>query len=190
MLMEGDLSSIARDLNLPVHQDWLKALAELPSVSAALPNRKKELLVAHFLQCDLNSAGAGCLPADIQNWHGRILQGAYVLQVDELTNMAVAAKQRYEQDGKSRCLKLLMTDGQQQICGIEFSRLGMLKTDMPVGFKVVITNALVRRGFMLLKPDNVKLLGGQVDRLEEARQRALQRWAQRPAGQREGGPGG
>lgn len=30
----------------------------------------------------------------LQDWHGRTLQGAYVLQVDELTNMAVPAKQR------------------------------------------------------------------------------------------------
>lgn len=73
---------------------------------------------------------------------------------------------RYEQDGRNRCLKLLMTDGEcqqkadvlqkavlwslsaesfmlaahaghQQICGIELSRLGMLACDMPVGFKVI-----------------------------------------------------
>jgi hypothetical protein len=31
---------------------------------------------------------------------------------------------------------LIVLAGQQQICGIEFSRLGMLKADMPVGFKV------------------------------------------------------
>lgn len=71
--MEGDLSKIASDLNISVQQDWLKALSELPSVSAANPSRKKELLVAQFLRCDLNSAGAGCLPADI---HVRLLNFA------------------------------------------------------------------------------------------------------------------
>lgn len=64
--MEAELISLAHDLNLAVVKEWLQALAAHPSFSAAPAGRWKELLVAHFLRCDFNTAGAGCLPADIK----------------------------------------------------------------------------------------------------------------------------
>lgn len=64
--MEAELLNLARDLSLSVVKEWLQDLAAHPSLSTAPAVRWKELLVAHFLRCDLNTAGAGCLPADIK----------------------------------------------------------------------------------------------------------------------------
>lgn len=44
-----------------------------------------------------------------------MLPGKLVLQVDEVVNIGVAVRERYSgNDGSSRCLKLLLTDG---VCG-------------------------------------------------------------------------
>jgi hypothetical protein len=45
--------------------------------------------------------------------HQTVLPGKYVLQVDEVVNMATGAKDRYTDasNGVSRMLKLMMTDG-------------------------------------------------------------------------------
>ena len=51
--------------------------------------------------------------APVQAMHDTVLQGKYVLQVDEIVNMAAPAKERYNEasDNGSRMLKLHMSDG-------------------------------------------------------------------------------
>ena len=47
--------------------------------------------------------------------------------------------------------------------------------------QVALHDAEVRKGTLLLKAHSLQLLGGQVERLEQARQRLVADWAQ-PAG--------
>ena len=50
---------------------------------------------AHFLTADLNTCGTGCLPADLPARHASVLQGRFVLQVDEAVDTAAPAKLRH-----------------------------------------------------------------------------------------------
>ena len=52
-----------------------------------------------------------CLAA-LQSLHGTVLPGKLVLQVDEVVNIGAAIRERYSgNDGISRCLMLLLSDG-------------------------------------------------------------------------------
>ncbi|DBA78847.1 TPA: recQ-mediated genome instability protein 1 [Trebouxia sp. C0004] len=48
--------------------------------------------------------------------------------------------------------------------------------------QIAIKDVTVRRGILLLVPDNTVVLGGQVEELENARQQALKRWSQPVSG--------
>ena len=74
----------------------------------------------------------------------------------------------------SRCLKLSLTDGVQRVTALEYRPIRALQVDAPAGLKVAITDASVRGGMLLLLPENLDILGGQVDRLEEARQKVAE----------------
>ncbi|EFJ49862.1 hypothetical protein VOLCADRAFT_104113 [Volvox carteri f. nagariensis] len=118
--------------------------------------------------------------------HKEVLKGKFVLQLDEVINMAAAARERYTDQSGNRCLKFALTDGCQQVVGVEHAHLPAFAWDCPAGTKVIIHNVPIRRGLLLLGPDNTALLGGQVERLEAARQRAVAAWTKpvvgRPAG--------
>ncbi len=66
------------------------------------------------------------------------------------------------QEGGTRMLKLCLTDGRQQLVGIEYRRLTGLHTDPPHGLKLVLSNVAVRRGVLLLTPDCAAVVGGGV----------------------------
>ena len=57
------------------------------------------------------------------------------------------------QEGGTRMLKLCLTDGRQQLIGIEYRRLTGLHTDPPHGLKLVLSNVAVRRGVLWPKVD-------------------------------------
>ena len=133
------LQSLQQSLGLSLSREWLAAFAGQagPAFASAGGQRQKQLLFEAFLVTDLRQAGAGCLPADLQvsaaarcnanrlaeadglcslqGWDRRTLAGRTVLQVDEVVNIAAAARSRYEEAGKGRCLKLLLTDGEWQL---------------------------------------------------------------------------
>ena len=64
-------------------------------------------------------------------------------------------------------LKLHLSDGVQELSGYEDRTLTELPAGefTPAGFKVVVQEVPVRRGMLVLNPDNTKILGGQVDEL-------------------------
>lgn len=68
--------------------------------------------------------------------------------------------------------------GVQQVAAVEYRPTPALHSTMPAGAKVAVTGAAVRRGLLLLTPQTVCVLGGQVARLEEARQRMVTHWTQ------------
>ncbi|KAK9845921.1 hypothetical protein WJX81_006044 [Elliptochloris bilobata] len=171
--VEVDVSNL--ELNQRV---LLSDISFPPGVTISVKETVTPSVIAKFLVSDLNAAGSGCLPADIQSWHDRLLAGRYTLQADEMCNVAAEAKQRYEKQHKHRMLKLSLTDGKSRVFGYEHRSIPALLESLPAGTKVALTDAKVRRGVLLLRPENVVVLGGQVERLEAARQRALARWHQ------------
>ncbi|GLC35866.1 recQ-mediated genome instability protein 1 [Pleodorina starrii] len=174
-----------------VRPEWLEqVMAQLhaahPDLSTWPEDRVFEKIFTAFLFCDLNQAGSATLPTNTKEMHKEVLMGKFVLQLDEVINMAAAARERYTEQPCGRCLKFALTDGCQQVVGVEHAHLPTLTWDCPAGSKVLIHNVPIRRGMLLLGPDNTALLGGQVERLEAARQRAVAAWTKpvvgRPAG--------
>ncbi|XP_072461727.1 recQ-mediated genome instability protein 1 isoform X2 [Notamacropus eugenii] len=78
----------------------------------------------------------------------------------------------------TRMLMLQITDGVRQIQGMEYQPIPALHQTVPPGTKILIHgNISYRLGVLLLKPENVKVLGGEVDALveEHAQERILAR---------------
>ena len=67
---------------------------------------------------------------------------------------------RNGQESGHRMLKLCLSDGRQQLFGIEYRRLPSLQSDPPCGLKLVLHNVAVRRGVLLLTPANTCVVGG------------------------------
>ncbi|GIL43707.1 hypothetical protein Vafri_1360, partial [Volvox africanus] len=179
---------------IAIRPEWLEqVMAQLrgahPDFSAWTEERIFDNIFTAFLFCDLNQAGAASLPVNSKEMHKEVLMGKFVLQLDEVVNMAAAARERYSDQAGNRCLKFALTDGCQQVVGVEHTHLPAFTWDCPAGSKVLIHNVPIRRGLLLLGPDNTALLGGQVERLEAARQRAVAVWTKpvvgRPAGSAE-----
>ncbi|NWX91869.1 RMI1 protein, partial [Nothoprocta ornata] len=78
----------------------------------------------------------------------------------------------------SRMLMLQLTDGVHQIQGMEYQPVPALHSNLPPGTKITVQGKVAYRlGVLLLKPENVKLLGGEVDALleEYSQERVLAR---------------
>jgi len=92
----------------------------------------------------------------------------------DIANSNEARQRRASEPGGShtcaypgRMLKLHLSDGVQELSGYEDRTLTELPAGefTPAGFKVVVQEVPVRRGMLVLNPDNTKILGGQVDEL-------------------------
>ncbi|CAG9856621.1 unnamed protein product [Phyllotreta striolata] len=104
-----------------------------------------------------------CLPNNsIQN---------VVLQIQKIRNIS-APKANEESQAAPRMLKLTLTDGETYIQAIELSPIGNVSLkNTPPGTKLLIDNAKIHSGFILLTPQNCKTLGGKVGHL-------YQKWEQ------------
>ena len=155
-----------------------------------------ESAIGALLSSDLHACNdnIGCLSAITSS--DQELQGCrFILQCDEIVNVAAPAKERFPAEGggggggghnSHRMLKLKLTDGVKTILAFEYRSIPCLSHSLPAGIKIVIKGDLfVRSGMIMLQPHNIEVLGGQVQRLEEARRRAVEAW-NRPVGGREG----
>ncbi|KAF5839010.1 hypothetical protein DUNSADRAFT_1787 [Dunaliella salina] len=155
---------------------------------SAQPDMLVEAVLGHVLLADFRECGAAHLPLGMNAWHNQMLQGKHVVQLDEVVDMGAPARERYMPKTGPRCLKLHLTDGHQQVIGIEFRTIPALSWDCPAGTKVVLENVNVKRGVLMLQPENLAALGGLVESLEAARKRAIEVWNLPPSGrsQRDG----
>lgn len=182
---------LLRGLGLRLRPDWLQSCAAgIPGFDglggAELQARR---CFEQFLFADMNACGAGVLPEGVGRMHAAVLDGPFVLQVDEIVNMSAPLKERYRDAlaGPKRCLKLSMTDGIQRIFGMEYRPIKDLAVLAPAGLKIVIRNVHIRRGLLMLVPEVIEILGGVVDELEAARDRLVSEVNKPPRGKRKQG---
>ena len=180
-----------------------------PGYASFDSKRKVDEAYLQFLEADMNHAGEGCVPPDGllslptekvgldasnasggagENGnasndvaHRRVWRGRFVLQCDEIVNVASSFHDRYSEKraGDDRTLKLSMTDGKQRIVGYEYRPCDALHVLAPAGIKVAVTDPEVGAdGMLYLRPENLTVLGGSVARLEEARRRVVARWSE------------
>lgn len=90
-----------------------------------------------------------------------------VLQIQKIRNVS-APKANEESQAAPSLLKLSLTDGESYIQALELlPLLSISRKNTPPGSKILINNAKVLAGYLLLTPENCKLLGGNVPALVE-----------------------
>ena len=131
-----------------------------------------------LLRGDLRALGCASLPAGgLGGLHGRRLPSRALVQVEEAVDVGKPATAKYEERREHvRCLKLLLSDGEQTVVGVEFTSCPALPSVPVPGTKLVLDAPLVRHGALLLESGTVAVLGGEVPGLVAAARRASESW--------------
>ncbi|NWH72419.1 RMI1 protein, partial [Piaya cayana] len=154
-----------------------------------------------WLLTDLRDLEYAVLPDCVLGAPKGELSGFYSIQIDSLVDVSqpaysqlqklrgrntvneevTASTQTFQRPWEAKPTRMLMlqlTDGIHQIQGIEYQPVPVLHSNLPPGTKITVQgNIVYRLGVLLLKPENVKLLGGDVDALleEYSQERVLAR---------------
>ncbi|NWR53377.1 RMI1 protein, partial [Regulus satrapa] len=168
--------------------NWIQEENSGSSLSQAQINKQ---VFEQWLLTDLRDLEYPILPTCILDTPKGELSGCYSIQIDSLVDVSQPAYSQLQKlRGKSteneevtastqafqkpweakptRMLMLQLTDGIHQIQGMEYQPVPVLCSSLPPGTKITVQgNIAYRLGVLLLKPENVKLLGGEVDALLE-----------------------
>ncbi|NWS47139.1 RMI1 protein, partial [Probosciger aterrimus] len=154
-----------------------------------------------WLLTDLRDLEYPILPDCILDAPKGELSGFYSIQIDSLVDVSqpaysqlqklrgkntvneevTASTQAFQKPWEAKPTRMLMlqlTDGIHQIQGMEYQPVPVLHSNLPPGTKITVQGSTAYRlGVLLLKPENVKLLGGEVDALleEYSQERVLAR---------------
>lgn len=130
----------------------------------------------------------GSLPPKLSEKKFIILSGNYILQVEQMYNITKAKYKQLKEirnvnfsevdpaeeemmkkmtkTQKKRMMQLKLTDGLQNIIGIEYNPISQLNDMLLPGYKVMIIGPIIcRRGVLLLEEGKLKGIGGEVDNL-------------------------
>ncbi|XP_072537186.1 recQ-mediated genome instability protein 1 [Salminus brasiliensis] len=183
-----------------VPQTWLEACVDWVQEEAGgvgVPQAQlNQQVLDQWLLTDLRDLAHPVLPAGVTEAQKMELNGCYCLQVDSLldvsqpaysqlqrvrgadcTNEQVTAvtqaTQKPWEAKPTRMLMLQLTDGVQSLEGMEYRPIPALNTSLPPGTKLqLIGTVVVRLGVLLLKAENVRVLGGEVEQLVERQSQA------------------
>ncbi|XP_060091396.1 recQ-mediated genome instability protein 1 [Heteronotia binoei] len=168
--------------------DWIQEENGLSNLTQAYINKQ---VFEQWLLTDLRDLEYPVLPDCILNAPKGELKGFYSIQIDSLIDVSQPAYSQLQKiRGKNtvneeitantqgtqksweakptRMLMLKLTDGINHIQGMEYHSVPVLHSSLPPGTKIMIQGKVsYRLGVLLLKPENVRLLGGEVDSLME-----------------------
>ncbi|PHJ20150.1 RecQ-mediated genome instability protein 1 [Cystoisospora suis] len=125
----------------------------------------EEQICEAFLLSDLAVSATPSLPPGLCSLGRGKLEGAHILQVVEVVNLNEPRRHRNKFAGKNRFLKLVLTDGHQSICAVEYRPVPCFSEHTLANrAKFLIFNGPeVRRGIVFLQEGNVRLLWGGND---------------------------
>ncbi|XP_034834691.1 recQ-mediated genome instability protein 1-like [Maniola hyperantus] len=145
-----------------------------------------------WLLNNLTDICPGSLPANLSSTHKTCLIGRFVLQINAVCDIGTPAYQQYlklqkvntenidattkfdDKVPSHRMIKLCMTDGKQEVAGIEYKPMRNLSLDITPGCKVLIKGPVeCRRGMLLLTESCIELLGGEASDLSDNTQACL-----------------
>ncbi|XP_043421299.1 recQ-mediated genome instability protein 1 [Prionailurus bengalensis] len=168
--------------------NWIQEENDNVNLSQAQMNKQ---VFEQWLLTDLRDLEHPVLPDDILEVPKGELNGFFALQINSLVDVSQPAYSQIQKlRGKnttndlvtaetqvtlkpweakpSRMLMLQLTDGVVQMQGMEYQSIPALHSDLAPGTKILVYgNISFRLGVLLLKPENVKILGGEVDALSE-----------------------
>jgi hypothetical protein len=165
---------------LSLSNEWIRQCLGYLEIQGPLYSLSNEDIASKvlsiFIDCgDLREicVGDSVLPplAQLAKVHNKPLLPAsmdrIILQIDEVVNVGSPQETRREK-GSKRLMKLFLTDGRNNIIGIELSSIIGLEADSPAGSKLVLFNKpQIKRGAILLSPSNCRFLGGESLRLAD-----------------------
>ncbi|KTG47402.1 hypothetical protein cypCar_00034857 [Cyprinus carpio] len=168
--------------------NWIKEEADREPVPQSLLNQR---VLEQWLLTDLRDLSHPVLPQRISEAQNTELNSCFCLQMDSLLDVSQPAytqlqsirgnscsndqvsavtpeTQRPWEAKPTRMLMLQLTDGVQSLEGMEYRPIPTLSTNLPPGTKLQLVGPIVvRLGVLLLKAENVKVLGGEVEQLLE-----------------------
>lgn len=148
---------------ITLNRQWAESYAQ--EIRTCNQRPTDYLLFKIFLNCNLEHAVASSsFPTNVHERNDGRLEGPFIFQVNEVKNIAEGFEKRSLESTK-RVLKFFMSDGRRNIVGLEYQYIPDITMSAPSGYKIAVANVAVRRGLLLLTPDNVHLLGGRVQRL-------------------------
>lgn len=168
--------------------NWIQEENRGSNLSQAQINKE---VFEQWLLTDLRDLEYPILPKCILDTPKGEFSGFYSIQIDSLVDVSQPAYSQLQKlRGKStvneevtastqafqkpweakptRMLMLQLTDGINQVQGMEYQPVPVLHSNLPPGTKITVQGKIAYRlGVLLLKPENVKLLGGEADALLE-----------------------
>ncbi|XP_039530479.1 recQ-mediated genome instability protein 1 [Pimephales promelas] len=168
--------------------NWIKEEADRESVPQSQLNQR---VLEQWLLTDLRDLAHPVLPERISEVLKTELDSCYCVQMDSLLDISQPAytqlqrirgtdhsndqvsavtqeTQRPWEAKPTRVLMLQLTDGVQSLEGMEYRPIPALSTNLAPGTKLQLVGPIaVRLGVLLLKAENVKVLGGEVEQLLE-----------------------
>ncbi|KAM3939082.1 recQ-mediated genome instability protein 1 [Leptodactylus fuscus] len=186
------------DLWLEACINWIQEENQGSSLSQAVVNKQ---VFEQWLLTNLRDLQHQVLPTAILDSLKFELSGFYAVQIDSLVDVSLPAYSQLQklrgrenmndqvtattqatqhswESKPSRMLMLQLTDGVQNIQGMEYQTVPLLHAGLPPGTKILLQGTITcRLGVLLLKPENVKVLGGEVEALvvEYAQDKVLSR---------------
>ncbi|XP_077376874.1 recQ-mediated genome instability protein 1 isoform X2 [Festucalex cinctus] len=175
---------------------WLEACVEWLQEEAGGVGRLSQQQINQqvfdqWLLTDLKDLDYPVLPEGLAQVHNTQLSGTFCVQVDSLLDISQPAygqlqqwrgtdcanddvsvvtqyTQRPWEARPTRMLLLQVTDGVQSLEAMEYQTIPMLSTALRPGVKLQLQGQMIcRLGMLLLGPDNVRVLGGEVEDLAE-----------------------
>ncbi|XP_040272959.1 recQ-mediated genome instability protein 1 [Bufo bufo] len=166
--------------------NWIQEENGGSSLSQAEVNKQ---VFEQWLLTDLRDLEFQVLPAGVSDSLKFELSGFFAIQIDSLVDVSLPAYSQLQklkgrenandqvtattqatqhswESKPSRMLMLQLTDGVQNIQGMEYQTVPVLHAGLPPGTKILLQGTIFcRLGVLLLKPENVKVLGGEVEAL-------------------------
>ncbi|BFF96535.1 tudor domain-containing protein 3 [Drosophila madeirensis] len=137
----------------------------IKTLTAAVGGEDTRKIIDEALNRDIRDIGGGALPVKRDD---APISGCIVLQVQRVRNIA-APKCNEESKTAPRLLQLDLTDGQNCIQGLELESVPALNLNVAPGSKIYLKAEKLQlmQGFLLLRPNELQLLGGRVDAMYE-----------------------
>ncbi|XP_005097196.1 recQ-mediated genome instability protein 1 [Aplysia californica] len=185
---------LSNEFNIQVSETWLRACLEWIHQESEGQEQSVEQLQSQvydqWLHSDLAEIGEPILPPDVATIDKIELISNYPLQMtscvdagfplygqkqklegSENPNVQVTADKPFQpawEHKPSRMLVLELSDGHTHVRAMEVEHVSCLHSQLASGTKLLISGTVVcRRGMLLLTPDHVQVLGGEVDGLVE-----------------------
>ncbi|WFD33567.1 hypothetical protein MCUN1_000380 [Malassezia cuniculi] len=174
--MDASRATLKREFpGLPLSEEWLTECVNYLRTSDPRFGNEKALIDAvrvQFLASDLRDS----------------LDGAQIeprlVQITGVTDVGVSAFSLLEAIKKRRedasvaiprsMLRLELSDGIDTMTAYEHTRIDFLSIDVPLGTKLLLRSPAVESGVLILKQENVSLVGGVIPELAQDGERRLE----------------